>query len=134
MNFQDLKELKDLISLDQGVALYDGVSPPKPNTVRITSTLNSNKCDGIVDVRLTLKDDILSITNFYLLKQHIGTGTKIVEWCIDYCMNHNISTLQIRSVATDKIGMRKLCKNFNFEEESFLECSNFSKHIQPIVT
>lgn len=66
---------------------------------------------------------------FYLKIEKSGIGTKILQWFIQFCLDNNISEIEIRGVGIDKRGMKRLLDIFGFKIKKSGEFMDYIKEI-----
>lgn len=71
--------------------------------------------ENFTQINFRVTDDKLTILWFYLMIQNKGIGSKVMKWLIEFCMENNITTIEIRNVAKDNEAMKKFLNKFQFE-------------------
>ncbi|NBI07643.1 hypothetical protein [Senegalia massiliensis] len=65
---------------------------------KITITDMSDKEESYTFVQFRFKDNTLKIPQLYLSKKNTGTGTKILIWLEEFCINNGITKIQLKNI------------------------------------
>ena len=73
------------------------------------------------------KDDTLVIAKFSVEEKRVGTGSKVLNWCVDFAKKENFKKIKIESVLTES--MRNFCMKHQFTKDQTTENLNWIKSV-----
>lgn len=88
--------------------------------------LNTDE-EKFTQINFRFEGNTLIIPWFYLSKKNEGIGSKILKWFIEFCIENDITAIEIRGVKQDKEGMKKLLNKFDFKLIKSGEFMDFRK-------
>lgn len=87
----------------------------------IDETDNISNEENFTQINFRFEKNILIIPWFYLRKPKQGIGSRIIEWFINFCLENDISAIEIRGVGKDKAVMQHLMNKYNFSPNKVSE-------------
>ncbi len=85
------------------------------NKIFITDDCAWNDSEGF-RIRITIQDDAIRITHFYMCQERKGYGSTIMEKILKYCKDNSISKIYVW--AANKKAQNFFGNKFNFKIES----------------
>jgi hypothetical protein len=85
--------------------------------------------EEFTQIKFRFENNTLIIPGFFLKKQNVGIGSKIMKWFIKFCKESNIFSIEIRTVGRDKQGMLRLLNKFDFKKVKSEEYMDFKREL-----
>lgn len=120
----EFKSLQDLIEKEQDIRTIIRLSG---NNISIVLKKDIVIGNNFFQITFRIDEEMLILSWLYLLYESKGTGAKIINWFINYCIHNNLKIFRIANVEDNKMKMRALCQKFGFLEhrsnENFIDYS-----------
>lgn len=109
----DFKSLQVLVEQEQDIITVIKASENNISIVLLKDIVIGN---NFFQITFRIDEKMLILSWLYLLYESKGTGARVINWFIDYCVKNNIKVFRIANVEDNKIKMRALCYKFGFIE------------------
>ncbi len=86
------------------------------NEISIIDDFSQTDSEGF-RIRITLQDDTIRITHFYMYQERKGYGSAIMEKILKYCKDNNISKIYVRGANYKSQNFFINKYNFKIEEQ-----------------
>ncbi|MZP31035.1 hypothetical protein GTO91_15055 [Heliobacterium undosum] len=125
----DFLPLKEMIEKEQEIQT---ILKKSENNIYIVPLKEATNSSNFLQITFRINEETLVLSWLYLLHENKGTGSRIIEWLINYCTMNNLNIFKIVNVERNKKGMRELCKKYNFFEiKCKEEFSDYYLYITP---
>lgn len=86
------------------------------NEISIIDDFSQTDSEGF-RIRITLQDDTIRVTHFYMYQERKGYGSAIMEKILKYCKDNNISKIYVRGANYKSQNFFINKYNFKIEEQ-----------------
>ncbi|MEO1815349.1 MAG: hypothetical protein ABGU93_07170 [Acetobacterium sp.] len=123
-NLELKKDIEGLVQMLEDREEIKVIVKSVGNKININEYPYDFNSDFQIDFRV--KENEFRLALLYLIKRNTGTGSKIIDWILNYCRTKKIDSLLIANISAEKKEMIKLCKKYNGSWENVCKCEGLT--------